>query len=166
LVEGPEGKGWVNAAFVRADGVDGLPIVSDIGEVIGTGTPADTPLPPTPTLVPASMDFDSPEAPIKTVILEDAGTSTILYNGDVSAPAGDREDWIQFTPFGNRILLEVTCKGSVPHIEVVQGEQTWDINCTVQNIIPAEAGQFTRRLSAIPEDLQNYASYLKVISIP
>jgi uncharacterized protein YraI len=168
FAEGPEGKGWINAAFVRADGVDGLPIVSDIGEVIGTGTPANTALPPTPTIVPASMDFDSPESPIKTVILEDAGTSTILYNGDVSAPAGDQEDWLEFTPFSSRILLEVTCKGSDPHIELIQGEQTRDIHCTTQNIIPVESGQAMQvHVSAIEAGPQNYSSYtLKVTTIP
>ena len=112
FAEGPDGKGWVNAGFVKADGVDGLPIISEVGEVIGTGTPADTPLPPTPTIVPASMDNDSADNPIKTVILEDAGTHTILYNGDVSAPAGDTEDWVAVTPYDDVLFMSIQCFGS------------------------------------------------------
>ncbi|MGZ9166183.1 MAG: SH3 domain-containing protein, partial [Anaerolineales bacterium] len=34
---GPEGRGWINAAFVQANGVENLPIVTDAGVVVGTG---------------------------------------------------------------------------------------------------------------------------------
>ena len=109
---GPEGKGWVNAGFVKADDVDGLPIVADSGEVVGTGTPVDTPPPPTLTVVPAPLDFDRPEAPLKTIILDDAGTHTVLYNGDVSAPDGDTEDWIAVVPFDDIVYIGIQCFGS------------------------------------------------------
>jgi len=112
FANGPEGKGWVNSAFVKADGVDGLPVVSELGEVIGTGTPMNTPLPLTPTLVPASMDFDSADAPIKTVMLEEAGTHTVLYNGDVSAPDGDTEDWIAIASYNDVLFVGIQCGGS------------------------------------------------------
>jgi len=112
FTEGPEGRGWVNAGFVKADAVDGLPIISDVGDVIGTGTPVDTPLPPAPTLVPASMDNDSADNPIKTVILEDAGTHTVLYNGDVSAPNGDIEDWVSVTSYNDIVFVGIQCLGS------------------------------------------------------
>ncbi len=120
FTDGPDGKGWVNAGFVKADGVGDLPIVSDAGEVIGTGTPVDTPLPPASTVVPALMDFDSPEAPIKTVILEGAGTRTVLYNGDVSAPDGDLEDWVAVTPYIDVLFISIQCSGSASiHTEIV-----------------------------------------------
>jgi uncharacterized protein YraI len=110
--DGPEGKGWVNAGFVNADNADSLPIVADSGEVVGTGTPMNTPLPLTPTVVPAAMDFDSAEAPLKTVLLEDAGTQTVLYNGDVSAPDGDMEDWIAVTSSDDVVFMGIQCSGS------------------------------------------------------
>ncbi len=50
---GPEGKGWINAAFVQARGVENLPIVSETGDAIGTGTPTGIPPTSTPTVVPA-----------------------------------------------------------------------------------------------------------------
>jgi len=112
FAEGPEGRGWVNTGFVKADAVDGLPIISDVGDVIGTGTPVDTPLPAAPTLVPASMDNDSADNPIKTVILEDAGTHTVLYNGDVSAPNGDIEDWVSVTSYDDIVFVGIQCLGS------------------------------------------------------
>ncbi|GAB4457906.1 MAG: hypothetical protein Kow0070_10740 [Anaerolineales bacterium] len=109
---GADGKGWVNAAFVRTSDADALPIVADSGEVAGTATPADTPLPPTPTVVPAPSDFDSAEAPLKTILFERAGTQTLIYNGSVSAPEGDAQDWIAFTPYGNFVIVSLQCTGS------------------------------------------------------
>ena len=109
---GPDGKGWVSAAFVKAQGVDVLPIVSDAGEVVGTGTPMDTPPPPTPTIVPAPMDLDSADAPLKTILFERAGTQTLIYNGDVSAPDGDPADWIAFTTYNDYVFVSLQCSGN------------------------------------------------------
>jgi len=135
FAEGPDGKGWVNAGFVKADNVDGLPIVSDVGEVIGTGTPVDTPLPPTPTIVPASMDNDSADSPIKTVILEDAGTHTVLYNGDVSAPDGDAEDWIAVTSNNDTVFIGIQCVGSASiHTEIVGTEVSFVCNEAIKAV--------------------------------
>jgi uncharacterized protein YraI len=169
---GPDGMGWVNSGFVKTDDSTSLPIVSDTGEVIGTGTPVNTPLPPTPTLVPAPLDFDSADAPIKTVILEDAGTHTVLYNGDVSAPAGDREDWFQITSSDSLILLEITCKGSNPTINLIQSGQVLNSNtnpyCATQKIVAVAPGIPVQvHVSALIEDSQNYSSYtIKVSIIP
>ena len=109
---GPGGKGWVNAAFVQAQGAEKLPIVAESGLVIGTGTATVIPPTPTPTLVPASEDGDSPNSPIASVSLETNGTQSFMYNGDVSAPQGDVEDWIAFKPDGELIFLTLECKGS------------------------------------------------------
>lgn len=112
FASGPDGKGWVSAAFVKAQGVDTLPIVADTGEVVGTGTPMDTPPPPTPTVVPAPMDLDSADAPLKTILFERAGTQTLIYNGDVSAPDGDPADWIAFTTYNDYVFVSLQCSGN------------------------------------------------------
>jgi len=109
---GPDGKGWVSSGFVKADNVDNLPIVADSGEVVGTGTPVDTPLPPTPTVIPAAMDFDTADAPLQTVIFERAGTNSLIYSGDVSSPNGDMEDWIAFTPYEGFVFVSIQCVGN------------------------------------------------------
>jgi hypothetical protein len=86
---GPEGKGWVNAAFVQAQGVENLPIITEAGQIVGTGTPTTVPATPTATLVPAREDNDSPISPVASVIFEPAGTQMFIYNGDISSPQGD-----------------------------------------------------------------------------
>jgi len=109
---GPEGKGWINAAFVQANGVENLSIVTDAGVVIGTGTPPNIPLPPTPTLVPAWMDNDAPENPIAQVTFDPSGTRTLIYNGDVSTPEGDAQDWVGFTSYNTPVIASLECTGS------------------------------------------------------
>ncbi len=109
---GPEGRGWVNAAFVRATGVENLPIVTEAGLVVGTGTPTVIPSTPTPTVMPAWADNDSPAAPIVSVIFEPAGTQTLIYNGEVSSPQGDAEDWVAFKPYGQFVFISLDCHGS------------------------------------------------------
>jgi len=107
-----DGRGWISAAFIKADALDILPVVSDLGEEVGIGTPMDTPLPPSPTIVPAAMDFDSADAPLKTILFDRVGTHTLIYNGDVSIPDGDTEDWIAFTPYNKYIFMTLQCSGS------------------------------------------------------
>lgn len=109
---GPEGKGWVNAAFVQAQGVENLPIITESGLVVGTGTPTGIPPTLTPTVIPAWEDNDSLDSPIASVTLEPAGTQTFIYNGDLSAPQGDREDWIAFQPSDRSVFASLECKGS------------------------------------------------------
>lgn len=110
--EGPEGKGWVNAAFVRAQGVENLPIITETGLIVGTGTPTGIPPTPTATLIPAWEDHDSPNIPVASVIFESTGTQTLIYNGDLSSPEGDAEDWIAFKPYGSFVFASLACRGS------------------------------------------------------
>jgi uncharacterized protein YraI len=108
---GPAGKGWINGAFVKANGVENLSIVSEAGEAIGTGTPTGIPPTSTPTVVPAGADNDSQNSPIASVVLDPLGTNTLIYSGDVSSPEGDAEDWIQFTPYSDAVFVSLVCGG-------------------------------------------------------
>lgn len=109
---GPDGKGWVNAAFVQATGVEDLPIITEAGEVVGTGTPTGVPATSTPTVLPAWADNDSQNAPVVSIAFESSGTRTLIYNGEVSAPDGDPQDWIQFIPYTEAVFASLECTGS------------------------------------------------------
>ena len=109
---GPDGKGWVNAAFVQAQGAENLPIIAESGLVVGTGTPTVVPPTPTPTVIPAREDSDSASSPITSVIFDPTGTQAFMYNGDLSTPQGDREDWIAFRPYDRFVFARLECTGS------------------------------------------------------
>jgi uncharacterized protein YgiM (DUF1202 family) len=170
---GPKGRGWINAAFAQAQGVENLPIVSDVGQVIGTGTPVDTPLPPTPTVVPAPIDNDSAQTPAVDVAFRASGTHALQFSSDVSSPTGDPEDWIQFTPFTARVIIELTCTGSgLVTAELSQNSQSvpgWErLTCGARSILTTETGisyQLHVR-SAASERLQYTQFMLTITSLP
>ena len=130
---GPDGKGWINAAFVQAQGVENLHIVAESGAVVGTGRPTEVPFTPTPTMVPAPIDNDSAQSPAISISLSSTGTQSFQYSSDVSSPEGDNEDWIQFTPFTRMIQLLLDCAGNgTLTIEVLEK------NNVVQNLTCGE----------------------------
>lgn len=130
---GPDGKGWISAAFVQVQGVENLPIVAASGAIVGTGTPTEIPFTPTPTLIPAPIDNDSAQAPAKNISLSATGSRSFQYSSDVSSPNGDNEDWIQFIPFTGAIRLVLDCVGNgTLALEVFEN------NNTVQNMICGE----------------------------
>ena len=138
--DGPYGKGWVNAAFVKTDVLDALPIVSDTGDGPGISTPRDTPLPPTPTIVPAPTDFDSADAPLKTILFERVGTQTLIYNGDVSTPDGDAEDWIAFTPYDNIVFVNIQCSGNGSLFVNISGTEAGLACNEIEKAVAVKAG--------------------------
>jgi len=127
---GLDGKGWVNAAFVQANGVENLPIVTSANVIVGTGTPTTIPLPLSPTIIPAPVDGDSVVAPAVNITLSSTGTQSFQYSSDVSSPDGDNDDWIQFTTFTQITLVELDCSGSESYIvEILQN------NSVMQNLV-------------------------------
>lgn len=166
---GPEGKGWVNAAFVQAQGVENLPIITETGLIVGTGTPTEVPFTPTPTVVPAWDDQDSPSSPIASVIFEATGTQTLMYNGDLSSPQGDSEDWIAFRPYGSSVFASLACTGGNSlEIEITEDHLPTSLNigCGDQmRQVPVKAGaNYLIHLQALPsaENLQ-YTNYILTI---
>ncbi|MBN2115576.1 MAG: SH3 domain-containing protein [Anaerolineales bacterium] len=166
---GPEGKGWVNAAFVQAQGVENLPIITEAGLVVGTGTPTVIPATPTATFQPAWEDDDSAQSPSINIIFSALGTHDLQYSSDVSSPTGDREDWLQFTPYTGSVLLEVSCKGSNVQVEVSQAAQRLEQTaCPDQKRIPVKPGNPVHvHVSVLQDGSQKYSAYtLRVRSIP
>jgi uncharacterized protein YraI len=168
---GPEGKGWVNAAFVQAKDVDKLPIVTDAGQVVGTGRPVDTPPPATPTVVPAPLDNDSAQAPAINVIFSATETRSIQYTSDVSSPTGDTDDWIQFTPFTSTLKIDLTCTGSgLLSVEVLQNNKIApnNITCGTSQVITTSTGAiYLLHVQAAASDELKYIRYtLTISSIP
>jgi uncharacterized protein YraI len=149
---GPEGKGWVNAAFVQAQGVENLPIVTEAGLIVGTGTPTGVPFTPTPTVLPAWEDNDSFGSPITSVIFEPSGTQTLIYNGELSSPQGDLEDWIAFRAYDPFVFVSLECHGSgLISMEII--ENTFPVNTYIK------CGDPMQRIAVNPDS--NYVVHLQ-----
>lgn len=118
---GSTDTGWVTAAYLKVDDTAGLPVLDAHGTPVTPGTPAGTPVPgftPTPTIGPAAADGDGSSAPLARVVFTAYGTHRFSFQGEVSAPQGDGEDWIEFTPYalpgtGDAVLIaNLTCTGN------------------------------------------------------
>lgn len=141
---GPNGKGWVTAAYVKSNENANLPIIGTAGEVVGTGTPTGIPPTATPTLMPALEDGDSESSPAVHVTFSPAGSRSLMYTGDISAPQGDAEDWIGFTPYTGQVQMQLDCTGGSVKVELWQNGvplSTWgELNCGETSLVNVTAG--------------------------
>jgi hypothetical protein len=83
----------------------------------GTTGPATSDQTATPTIGPAFADNDSATDPAVRVTFSATGTHQFSYSGQVSAPQGDPQDWVDFTPFainsGNaNLVFSLICSGN------------------------------------------------------
>ncbi len=116
----PQGLGWVTAQYIQTEAADKLPVLDDYGTPVATGaaeTPSDPALTPTPTVGPAFDDGDSQAAPAVRVDFSAVGTRQFTYSSQVSAPEGDAEDWVEFTPYAAggadaRLIFSLSCSGN------------------------------------------------------
>jgi len=117
---GPTGHGWVTAQYIQTDAASSLPVLDDYGNIVTPGaasTASGEPVTPTPTVGPAYMDGDSSSHPAVNITFTATGTHQITYSSQVSAPQGDIEDWVGFTPFSAigtnaHLLFSLTCSGN------------------------------------------------------
>ncbi len=109
---GPQGSGWIAAGFIQSSQAEALPIIGGQGEVVGTGTPAAALPSPTPTVLAAPQDNDSAANPSVNVSFSPSGAGSLQFSSEVSAPEGDAEDWVKFTPYLATVSLRLTCLGS------------------------------------------------------
>jgi uncharacterized protein YraI len=116
----PGGHAWVTAQYIQTDASGALPVLDVYGTPVpanGTAGPATNQQTPTTTVGPAFADKDTVAAPAVRVAFSATGTRQFSYSGQVSAPLGDPEDWVEFTPFAinasNAILIfSLTCSGN------------------------------------------------------
>lgn len=139
----PDGRGWVTAEFLRAGNLDNVPRI---------GTMTEEPATPTagiPISVFAVMDGDSMQSPSTKAFFSPTTSRALQVNGDVSAPDGDAEDWIQFTSQVGKVSIHVTCPGGALRVELWNHEKPVnDFSCggASQATIQPGNGYFVRLL--------------------
>ena len=167
---GPDGKGWINSAFAQAKGVENLPIITEAGVVVGTGTPTGIPPTPTSTLLPAPVDGDSAQNPAVNITLSATGTKSFQYSGDVSSPEGDTDDWVQFVPYTQMVRLALDCSGvGQANLEIFQnGTVQHNLSCGESAAVATLPGEvYVIHINSSTGEGLQYSGYsLQVTSIP
>ncbi len=171
---GPGGRAWVAAGYIQTDSLNQLPVVGGSGEVIGTETPTGVPPTAIPTPGIASADNDSGQSPAADITFSPAGIGSFIYSGDLSAPTGDTEDWIRFTPYGTSLSARLDCQGNgVNQVEMMIsgapiGDQQLPI-CGATRILDVTPRQayLLRLFLSTTEGQQVYVRYtLTIHSLP
>jgi uncharacterized protein YraI len=111
-----DGKGWVTAEFLQVENIDGLPLIGV--EVTETAMPVTATEPPSVDMALAMQDGDSMQTPLAATVFSPTNSRSLQVNGDVSAPEGDTEDWIQFTSHGGVVEIQTTCSNPALGVEL------------------------------------------------
>ena len=179
---GPGGHGWVTAQYIQTD-ASGLPVLDENGAPATSGAPAasgtagSTPIPvtSTPTAGPAAADDDSPANPGVNVPFSATGTHQFTYSSQVSAPEGDPEDWIEFSPYAvnaaeARLVFSLTCTGNgTLTVEIRQGGSLLSgrgtLSCGILGeLITLPAGQtYEIRLAPAPGEGLRLVDYILTV---
>jgi uncharacterized protein YraI len=117
---GPDGRGWVTAQYVQTESAGELPVLDDYGTPVAAAaaeTPSALAVTATATIGPAFADGDSRTSPDVQVTFSANGTRRFTFSGQVSAPQGDAEDWVAFTPYAAsgtdaHLRFSLACSGN------------------------------------------------------
>jgi uncharacterized protein YraI len=158
----PDGKGWVTAEFLQVENIESVPI---IGVAAGeTAIPTDAASNPNAVVVSAMQDGDSMQAPLTVAVFSATGSRALQVNGDVSAPDGDAEDWIQFTTAGETVAIEVMCPGNTLRVELWKNEKPVDsllLSCGDKSFVTvASYSSYFLRLSESSANEPGYTNYI------
>lgn len=159
----PEGTGWVTSKFLQVENAETVP-------VIGTAEQAtEAPSPPVIAAQLATQDDDSMQAPLAMAVFSASGPRALQVNGDISAPDGDTEDWIEFIPFGESVLVEAGCANSAFQVELWsegQYENAVALACGGKHIIKTRPNQpYYLRVQANKNGDLQYIRYILKISM-
>ncbi|HET7144717.1 MAG TPA: SH3 domain-containing protein [Anaerolineales bacterium] len=130
-VNAPDGYGWASLEFLQVDNVDSLPVVGNAGQSTESVATEES------NLV-ALQDGDSKDAPLAMAIFSAANARALQLNGDVSAPNGDREDWIQFESYAEIVSIQMICTSNTLDVELWNNEEPlvdFSITCGEKQIV-------------------------------
>jgi len=93
------------------------------------------------------------------------GTQTLIYNGDVSIPIGDTEDWIAFTPYGTSVFVQIQCDGNgMLHVELVGSDTNLSCNDVEQKfVVQAGIRKLVHLQMVTTSDALQYVNYTLII---
>jgi len=160
FLSAPDRKGWVTAEFLKLGNIGSVPLVE--GAANEAAIPTDATPTPNSIAMTAMQDGDSIQAPLAVAVISSTGSLALQVNGDVSAPNGDLEDWIQFTTDGEVVAIQVTCPGNTLRVELWKNEKLADdLPCGDKSFVTVTPNsKYFLRLSESGGNNPGYTSYI------
>ncbi len=155
-----DGKGWVTAEFLQMGNIEGVPLIG----VAADETPTPTVAAPESIAMLAVQDGDSMQAPLAAAIFAPTGARTLQVSGDVSAPDGDVEDWMQFSTYGEVIAIQAACSSNTLRVELWHSGKPADdflLSCggkSFVSVVPND--NYLLRLSEASINTAGYTNYI------
>lgn len=152
--------GWVAADFLQIENVAEIPFIE-----AAQNTPVAPVINETPIVVMqiANADNDSIQSPFAKLFFEE--NKVLQITGEVSAPQGDNEDWVEFSSASSKILIEGSCTTIGLQVELWRaGEMLENFsicgNDVVFNVLTNES--YTLRIFTNAESFIQYRLNVKI----
>jgi uncharacterized protein YraI len=145
----PDGTGWVAAEYLQIENAEAIPAIVSQPQTDEAATP--------PAVRSALSDGDSAENPLAVFDLSTASARAIQFQGEVSAPEGDGEDWIWFSSQEAQVFIQALCDSEAVQVELTGTDgaiQTLELTCGESRILRVEPGDFYRMRIA-PRSVNN-----------
>lgn len=158
----PNGKGWVAAEYLQVSGIDTLSILELTEAATETSLETET---LTESPVTAHPDGDSMDVPIVSGVLSPLALRTIQVQDEVSAPAGDNEDWVSFSSNKTSVTLHADCNQPIQLSIWEKGAVTENLSltCGTEYVLKTTPSQMVHVQISIPNQ-SGYAQYRLTIT--
>lgn len=114
-----DGKGWVAAEFLEIENIASIPTLNQDREATPTVAEAfSAPQQNPPQQSSFLKDADSAEAPVATFVLSQAVAQLVQFQGEISTPNGDNEDWVRFSAENDDVVIQIICDTSNIKVEL------------------------------------------------
>ena len=160
-----DGKGWAALEFLKVENTDSLPVIRDISP---TEEIVENVVAPQANILSLSMpDGDSMEAPLARINFSPLGTRTAQIEGNISSSAGDTEDWVEFTSYNGKVVVQVFCSEANLQMELKNGGEsvdTFSLACSEKRLLNVTTNQtFLLRLSVAEAGEAGQTEYMLVM---
>lgn len=152
----PDDRGWIAAEFLQIDGADLVQVLEEESQTAETEIPAASAASPE---IAARMDGDSADSPLAMFTLSFDSAGSIRFQGEVSLPGGDGEDWIGFTSQFAEIVIQIACFSGGVQVELTQTGHA-PIGCggaQLMQVVPNQA--YRIRILPVPLGDWSYSKY-------
>jgi len=147
-----DGKGWVAAEFLQVENAEAVAVVVEETQTV------EAPFIPTARVEPAAqtawMDNDTADAPLAIFTLTANAARKVQFQGAVSSPSGDGEDWLAFSANSRLVAIKILCKSENLQVELFEPNATPLVlftECNNTNRFQIQPGQvYLLRIFALP----------------